>query len=272
MAVIWGFDLSQMSWGAFGSKRMFDRRWYMRKQRFIVYQLAMLIALAAECTATYSLSKYEDLQDHVQSYSISLSPSSPRALLHNNDIIDSAIVTIVFCVLVATVFGADFFFLVFWPERTYPKWYTVSKKVLAAVVMAGVGVAAITSTVVISTRQAFITGTGDDVAAALIRVYFRPPLIYRKWAVNIAWLVLLWITFAFTVASTLLMFIAVAHDEEFGPTPQSVRDEKERGNISNGAKEEDQTPMIGSASVPESSQTVPSNRHHLGPERGGIST
>jgi len=231
----------------------------------------MLIALAAECTATYSLSKYDSLQDHIQSYSISSLPLSPRASLHNDDIIDSAIVTIVFCVLVATVFGADFFFLVFWPERAYPRWYNVAKKLLAVVVMAGVGVAAITSTVVISTRQAFVTGVGGDVAAALTRVYFRPPLIYRKWAVNIAWLVLLWITFAFTVASTLLMFIAAAHDEEFGPTPQSVLDEKERGNIANGTKEEDQTPMIASASVPEANQTVPPNRHHLGPERGGIS-
>lgn len=75
----------------------------------------------------------------------------------------------------------------------YPAWYRVAKRVLAAIVVAGVSAAAITSTVsyshphkdcvlmmtqvVISTRQAFITGVSDDdVANALIRVYYRPPL------------------------------------------------------------------------------------------------
>lgn len=34
MPVIWGFDLSHMSWRAFGHKKMFDRRWYLRRERF----------------------------------------------------------------------------------------------------------------------------------------------------------------------------------------------------------------------------------------------
>jgi len=38
----------------------------------------MLICLAAECTATYSLSKYEDLQDHVED-------RFAPAHLYNND-------------------------------------------------------------------------------------------------------------------------------------------------------------------------------------------
>ncbi|PPQ65799.1 hypothetical protein CVT26_000384 [Gymnopilus dilepis] len=221
-----------------------------------------------QCTATYSLSKYDHLQDNVERYSTAFSPPSPSpASLHNNDIIDSAITTIVFCVLVATVFGADFFFLVFWPERAYPVWYSVIKKLLAVVVMAGVGVAAITSTVVITTHRAFITGVSDDVAATLTRVYYRPPLIYKKWAVNIAWLVLLWLAFIFTAASTFLMFIAAAHDEEFGPTPKSILEERETKKIVPGSKEDDQTPIFALASAPDSVQLAPSNQHLLGSER-----
>ncbi|KAF8881395.1 hypothetical protein CPB84DRAFT_252186 [Gymnopilus junonius] len=221
----------------------------------------MLIALAAECTATYSLSKYDSLQTNVQKYSTAFSPPSPspHASLHNNDIIDSAITTIVFCVLVATVFGADFFFLVFWPERMYPGWYNVTKKALAMVITAGVGVAAIISTVVISTRQAFITGVSDDAAAALIRVYFRPPLVYRTWAVNIAWIVLLWVAFAFTVASTLLMFIAAAHDDEFGPTPKSILKERESKVYLRANEGGQVSPAL--PSVPESRQAVLPNRY-----------
>lgn len=70
-----------------------------------------------------------------------------------------------------------------------------------------------------------------------------------------------------TSRSTLLMFVAVAHDEEFGPTPKSIHDEKERQNIANRAKEEDQAPMIALA---ESRQVVPSNRHLGIEQRGGI--
>jgi hypothetical protein len=73
--------------------------------------------------------------------------SGGTAHLYNNNIIDAAIVTIVFCVLVATVFGADFFFLLFWPQRRYPRWYDVTKLLVAVVVSLGMAAAALMSTV-----------------------------------------------------------------------------------------------------------------------------
>lgn len=101
----------------------------------------MLICLAAECTATYSLSKYEALQTHIE--------ATPGHLphLHNNDIIAAEVLTIVFCVFVATLFGADFFFLVFFPRRTYPKWYNATKKALAVGITLGIFAAALMSSV-----------------------------------------------------------------------------------------------------------------------------
>lgn len=101
----------------------------------------MLICLAAECTATYSLSKYEDLQKHVEM------TNDHRPHLHNNDIIAAEVLTIVFCVFVATLFGADFFFLLFFPRRTYPKWYNATKKALAVGITLGLFAAAIMSSV-----------------------------------------------------------------------------------------------------------------------------
>lgn len=101
----------------------------------------MLICLAAECTATYSLSKYEDLQDHVEKY------SGHIASLHNNDIIAAECLTIVFCVFVATLFGADFFFLLQFPRRKFPKWYNMARKGLAVGITLGVLAAALMSTV-----------------------------------------------------------------------------------------------------------------------------
>ena len=161
---IWGFDLGELSFSAFSSKAMFDKRWHLRRERFstsrlvrqlpvrwseatridsadsryspfpppvpVAYQAAMMNCLAAECTATYSLSKCaflllpqlggiwsslanltrraflartdEDLQDHVED-------RFAPAHLYNNDIIDMQITTIVLCVAVACLYGADFF-------------------------------------------------------------------------------------------------------------------------------------------------------------------
>lgn len=101
----------------------------------------MLICLAAECTATYSLSKYEDLQTNVEMAGGHL----PH--LHNNDLIAAQCLTIVFCVLVATIFGADFFFLLFFPQRIYPKWYNTTRKGLALGITIGVFAGALMSSV-----------------------------------------------------------------------------------------------------------------------------
>lgn len=106
----------------------------------------MNICLAAECTATYSLSKYEDLQTHVQDYAFTLVPPL-RVELHNDDLIAAEVLTIVFCVFVATLFGADLFFLAQFPRRTYPKWYNYTRLGLAVGITTGLLAAALMSSV-----------------------------------------------------------------------------------------------------------------------------
>ncbi|KAK1227471.1 hypothetical protein PQX77_009534 [Marasmius sp. AFHP31] len=228
MPVIWGFDLSEMKWSAFGHKNMFDRRWHLRKERFIVYQLAMLIGLAAECTATYSLSKYEKQQEHIENW------TGGRATVKNNDIIDAEILTIIFCVFVATIFGADFFFLLFFPRRRYPSWYVRTKKAMAVVISAGMLAAALMSTIVVATGEADVRDVGPEEAQALTDLFFRPPLQYNKWAVNIAYVCLLWPAFLATAASTVIMFIAADHDERHGTEPKDLGSLSEK--TSNGSR------------------------------------
>jgi len=144
MTVICGFDLSEIRLSAFGHKKMFDKRWHLRRERIVVYQLAMLMCLAAECTATYSLAKYEDLQFNVEMV------GGPLAHLHNNDMITTERLTVVFCALVTAIFGVDFFFLLFFPRRTYPKWYNVTRKCVAFGITLGVFSAAAMSSVVVA--------------------------------------------------------------------------------------------------------------------------
>jgi len=211
---------------------MFDPRWHLRKERFIVYQLAMLISLAAECTATYSLSKYEDHQTHIEQ------ASNHSASVHNNDLIAAEVLTIVFCVFVATLFGADFFFLVFWPSRSYPRWYNATRKGLAVGITMGMLAAALMSTIVVARNSEFITGVDMATATQLTNLYFRPPLRYASWPTNVAYVVLLWIALICTIASTVLMFIATGHDERYGPQPRESMGEE---TVMNGNSEKHTT-------------------------------
>jgi len=200
---------------------MFDRRWFLRRERFVIYQLAMLICLAAECTATYSLAKYQLLQDNIEAFS----STSTRVSLHNDDIIAAQCLTIVFCVFVATLWGADFFFLLFFPRRTYPRWVYTIKKALAVGILTGLTAATLMSTIIVTRHSATISGVSPATAEEYARFFYRPPLQYRTWPTNIAWIVLSWLGLFATGVSTVILFICANHDERYGadPEPESER-------------------------------------------------
>jgi hypothetical protein len=162
--------------------------------------------LSCQCTATYSLSKYEIHQTNIEDR------SGHTAQVHNNDLIAAESLTIVFSVFVATLFGADFFFLLFWPARIYPRWYNTTKLLLAVVITAGVGAAAVMSAIVVGARSEHITGVPAEQIQEYVEFFDRPPLVYRTWTVNVVYVVLIWVGFVFTLFSTFLMFKAVAHD------------------------------------------------------------
>lgn len=203
----------------------------------------MSICLAAECSATYSLSKYEDQQTNIEHLYAREHPDAQFGdiAVHNNPVIAAACVTIVFAVLVATLFGADFFFLLQFPRRVYPTWYNVAKKFLSVFITAGVLAGALFSTVVVATQEQYINGTAVTEAESqrYEEFFYRPPFVYKRWAVNIAWVVLIWIGWVATVArsvyvlvrlaglligamsSTIIMWKAIEHDKVYGTGPKS---------------------------------------------------
>ncbi|KIY64900.1 hypothetical protein CYLTODRAFT_412971 [Cylindrobasidium torrendii FP15055 ss-10] len=188
MPVVLGFELNEMRFSAFSFKSLMSTTPYYpwRRSRVIWYQIGMLIGLSAECTATYSLAKYQDLQDHIEGW-------FPGAHLYNNDIVDMSIVTIVFGVLTAFLFGADFFFLALFPKRLYPHWYDVFRCSFAVVICAGMFAAALGSTIVVAAHNAKLSGVSmDDV----LKIYPHPTMNYVDWGVNIAWIVQSWIAWA----------------------------------------------------------------------------
>lgn len=57
MAVIWGLDLKEMQWGKFKSSYMFkNREYHMRRTKFVIYQLAMILTVVSESLGTAALS------------------------------------------------------------------------------------------------------------------------------------------------------------------------------------------------------------------------
>lgn len=155
---IFGFDLSELRWSAFGLKSLMEKGWHLRRERVsessgegdegeeilransagrsaVLYQLAMILSLAAEAVATYSLAKYSDLQTDIQK-------AFPPTYVFNNDIINSQVAAIVPSVAVAFVFGTDFFFLAQYPRRNFPRWW----QLLKVCFVAGAGELQLTST------------------------------------------------------------------------------------------------------------------------------
>lgn len=56
MAVIWGLDLKEMQWGKFKNSYMWNNEYHLRRTKFIVYQLAMILCVVSESLGTAALS------------------------------------------------------------------------------------------------------------------------------------------------------------------------------------------------------------------------
>lgn len=56
MAVIWGLDLNEMQWRKFKGSYMWSNQYHLRRSKFIVYQLAMILCVVSESLGTDVLS------------------------------------------------------------------------------------------------------------------------------------------------------------------------------------------------------------------------
>lgn len=271
---IWGFELRELSFRKFSIKNLWDSRYYLRRERVgqsplllspslsprhlpvplhsphthlslshahtAFYQLAILLSLAAEISATYSLSKYSRLQNHIER-------AYPGSDLYQNDLIGAAFVVILFGVAVCVLWGTNFFFMAQYPERRFPVWYDMTQVVCAVVVMLGVLAGAITSNVrsppllphlfsvlrahelsrharhgtltslssplippkhlqiIVANHSAHLYNLSPTLAAEAISIYNSPPLHYVSFGPNIVFVVLAWISFPFVFIAYALL-------------------------------------------------------------------
>ena len=118
----------------------------------------------------------------------------------NNDFIGIMAYNIFVGVSIATIFGAAFFFDLFWPERHESKSVRLAWKicsVLACILAFGDAVA---MTVIVATQSAHVSGVDEATKERIIDQNKKPTLIYRKNAYAITSVVFLWIGLCATTA------------------------------------------------------------------------
>ncbi|RWQ94464.1 hypothetical protein C8Q69DRAFT_507835 [Paecilomyces variotii] len=210
MAVIWGLDLHEMQWSKFKSSYMFNKIYHLRRTKMVVYQLAMILCVCSESVGTAALADYTDQQSFVENL-------NNLAAVYNDDFVGIASYNIFVGVAVATIFGAAFFFDLFWPERHESAAVRLAWKISAVVISIMCLADAIAMTVIVATRRSYVTGVDANEARRLLdQAQKHPNLIYRHNPYCIACVVLLWCGLVATIASAFILFASHHHDDKHG--------------------------------------------------------
>ncbi|KAB8261501.1 hypothetical protein BDV32DRAFT_121425 [Aspergillus pseudonomiae] len=224
MAVIWGLDLHEIQFYKFKGKHMFSRVYHLRRTRMIVYQLAMILCVCSESVGTAALSDYLDQQSYIQG-------QHPGVKVHNNSFIGAASYNIFVGISVATIFGAAFFFDLFWPDRYESPSVRLAWKICAVVVSIMMLSSALLMTVVTAMYSARITGTDATSAKKFwSEAEKKPALAYRTNPKAVASAVLAWPGWVATTASTVVLFMSKKHDDQYGAKSKYGRSLENGGN------------------------------------------
>jgi len=216
MAVIWGLDLRDMKWGKFKSSYMFGNRdYHLRRTKFVVYQIAMLACVVSESIGTAALSDYVKQQSTIESLHSSAS-------VHNDDFVGIASYNIFCGIAVATIFGAGFFFDLFFPERYEPRNIRWAWRLSALFVTLCTFADALAFTVIVATGNSWISADSQD-AEQIAQERISPPLRYRDNGRAIAATVFLWIGLVATIASCIILWLYYQHLDTYGPKSHTAR-------------------------------------------------
>ncbi|KIV79090.1 hypothetical protein PV11_06676 [Exophiala sideris] len=216
MAVIWGLDLKDMQWAKFKSSYMFGNKdYHLRRTKFVVYQIAMIFCVVSESVGTAALSDYVKQQSAIESLHSSAS-------VHNDDFVGIASYNIFVGIAVATIFGAAFFFDLFFPERYEPRNIRWAWRISALVVTLMTFADALALTVIVATGKAWISADSQD-QEEIARERINPPLRYRDNGRAIASVVCLWIGLVGTIASCIILWLYYNHLETYGPKSHTAR-------------------------------------------------
>ncbi|KAI5361016.1 hypothetical protein Slin14017_G091910 [Septoria linicola] len=224
--VIWGLDLKEIQWNKFGNKNMWNNEYHLRRTKFIVYQCALIFCVVSESLGTAALSDYVDSQKYVAQL-------DETVYVYNNDYIGAASYNIFAGVLVAFIFGAAFFFDLFWPERHESKSVLLAWKVCGVLSTVFYLASALTLTVITAKNCGYFRGplgVNDGYGQQLLSQFTKDggtPLCYRKNSRAVAAVVFAWVGWVSVLGSCILLFYSISHTERgLGPksTHARVRD------------------------------------------------
>jgi len=214
--VIWGLNLGDMKWSMFGSKWMWKNKdYHLRRTKFVIYQLAMINMVVSESIGTAALSDYVKEQSTIEKLHTS-------ANVHNDDFVGIASYNIFTGVSVATIFGAGFFFDLFFPERYEPKNIRWAWRLSAVFVTLCTIADALAFTVIVATGNAWISANSED-AIEIAQHAINPPLVYRHNGRAIAATVFLWLGLVATIASCIILWLYYNHLDTYGPKSHTAR-------------------------------------------------
>jgi lipid-A-disaccharide synthase-like uncharacterized protein len=118
--------------------------------------------------------------------------------VHNNNFVGIASYNIFVGIFVATIFGAAFFFDLFWPERFESPAVKTAWKVCSVLACMLTLSCALAYTYIVASQSAYVSGTNAANAQRLLGLYGGSPMKYRHNGRAIASVVFLWPGMVFT--------------------------------------------------------------------------
>ncbi|KAG9676252.1 hypothetical protein KCU99_g4154, partial [Aureobasidium melanogenum] len=218
--VIFGLPFSEFTWSKFGNANMWNNVYHLRRTKFIVYQLAMIFCVVSESLGTDALSRFVSQQKWIERH------GGPNANEYNNDYVGVASYNIFAGIYVATIFGGAFFFDLIWPERREDHGVRVAWKICAVSCIFVHLASCIAMTVIVATKNAYITGISAAEGNRLVMENGKTPLDYRHSARIVTSVVFGWVGWVFVVVSAVILVIGKNHDEKTGPWSTHVREAK----------------------------------------------
>ena len=175
----------------------------------MIYQIAMTFCVISESIGTAALSGEQfnfrcakqvvDCRpDYVKQQS-RIERLHSSASVHNDDFVGIASYNIFVGIAVATIFGAAFFFDLFFPERYEPRNIRWAWRISAFIVTLMTIADALALTVIVATGNAWISANSEDAEQIALET-INPPLRYRDNGRAIASVVTLWIGLVGTIA------------------------------------------------------------------------
>jgi hypothetical protein len=122
-------------------------------------------------------------------------------MIHNNNFVGIASYNIFVGIFVATIFGAAFFFDLFWPERNESRGVKIAWKACSVFACMLTLSCAIAYTYIVASQSAILTGTDMERGNGLLSLFKKAgetPLDYSKNGRAIASIVFLWPGMIFT--------------------------------------------------------------------------